>query len=108
MSEKPKKKPRHQLIEVDLPKGRKIKMYFGTKVAEALEDVTEDMTLYKGVRLSQLLEAVYDQGMKDGVRRVFEEVDGIKSKIPHKNPGKPKKFHRKHRSVKNLSSQRNK
>ncbi|QPC31691.1 hypothetical protein IS481_00445 [Caldimonas thermodepolymerans] len=53
------------------------------------------MTLYHGVRLSQVLEAVYTQGKKDGARTAFEELDKkireVHKAVPHKNPGKPKK-----------------
>ena len=88
-------KPKHQLIKVSLPKTGEIKMYFSPKVAHALQEVTEDMTVYTGVRLGTLLEAVYSQGLKDGARRAFEEVEkgflSAQKSIPHKNPGKPKK-----------------
>ena len=66
-------------------------MYFGSKISNAFKEVTEDMPIYKGVRLWQFLEAVYDQGLKDGARRVFEEVDKLRPSILHKNPGRPRK-----------------
>lgn len=68
-----------------------VPVYFGTRVAQALREVTVDMNLYKGVRLGQLLEAVYLQGKKDGARHVKESFEGMMKKIPHQNPGKPKK-----------------
>ena len=36
-------------------------------------------------------EAVYKQGRKDGAREVFEQMDGLKPRIPYRNPGHPKK-----------------
>lgn len=57
-------------------------------------EITEDMSLYNGVRLSQVLEAVYAQGQKDGARNAIENLqEGIANtieKISHRNPGKPK------------------
>lgn len=89
------KKPRYQLTKVNLPDSGEVKMYFSPKVSHALTEVTEDMSIYKGVRLGTLLEAAYSQGLKDGARRVFEEVDSslkaVQKSIPHQNPGRPKK-----------------
>lgn len=84
------KKPRVVKTLVPLPQGT-VPVYFGKHVAEALHEVTVDMTLYKGVRLGQLLQAVYDQGSKDGARNVKESFDKMMKAIPHRNPGKPKK-----------------
>lgn len=87
--------PRHSLTKVKLPKSGEIRMYFSPRVASALQEVTEDMTLYMGVRLGTLLEAVYSQGLKDGARKAFAEVEkgfaSAQKLIPHKNPGKPAK-----------------
>ena len=49
------------------------------------------LKLYHGVKLSQIAEAVYKQGRKDGAREVFEQMDGLKPRIPYRNPGHPKK-----------------
>lgn len=68
-----------------------IPVYMGTRVSKALQEVTMDMDLYKGVRLAELLEAVYDQGRKDGARYVRDSFDQMMQIIPHKNPGKPKR-----------------
>ena len=45
-----------------------IVVYAGKRVSDALKEVTEDLTLYKGARLLHVLEAVYTQGRKDGAR----------------------------------------
>ncbi len=92
--EKPKGKPR--VVKNIIPLGSKeVAVYATPRVAKALEDVTEDMTLYHGVRLAQVMEAMYEQGKKDGAREAFSELDDklkeVKKAIPHRNPGKPKK-----------------
>jgi hypothetical protein len=84
------KKPRVVKILVPLPNGQ-VPVYFGTRIAQALHEVTVDMTLYKGVRLGELLQAVYEQGKKDGARQVRDSFERMMKQIPHKNPGQPKK-----------------
>lgn len=87
-------KPRN--IKNVIPLGSEdVAVYASPKVSRALEEITEDMTVYHGVRLTQVLEAVYNQGQKDGARGAFAEldkrVDEAKKIIPHRNPGQPKK-----------------
>jgi hypothetical protein len=82
--------PRVVKTLVPLPSGT-IAVYFGTRVASALKEVTVDMNLYKGVRLGELIEAVYLQGRKDGAREVKTSFDALMKTIPYRNPGKPKK-----------------
>lgn len=79
--------------EVDLPKLGKIPVYAGVKVGRALEEVTEDMDLYHGVRLSQVMEAIYEQGRRDGRAQVFDAADELKKRpdLPHRTPGRPRK-----------------
>jgi len=86
---------RYSITKVPL-KGKKVaKVYASPKVGEALKEVLEDMTLYKGVRLSQVLDAIYAQGKKDGARDAFDELDrkvaDVKKAIPHRTPGRPRK-----------------
>ncbi len=68
--------------------------YTSPRLADALEELADDMTLYQGVRFSQILETVYQQGKKDGAREVFEELEAsfteAKRAIPHRRPGRPK------------------
>ncbi len=72
-----------------------VTVYASPKVSHALDVVTKDMTLYEGVKLVQLLEAIYLQGKKDGARAAFETVNTkfleAGKLVPHKNPGQPKK-----------------
>jgi hypothetical protein len=71
--------------------GQPIPIYAGRSVSEAFEVLSKDLTLYSGVRLTQFLEALYEQGKKDGARAVFDKVDVLKDAISHRNPGQPKK-----------------
>ena len=68
-----------------------IPVYASPIIAETFKEVSFDMTLYKGVKLFQLLEAIYIQGKKDGARDVFSQVDVLKGQISHRNPGQPRK-----------------
>lgn len=91
---KPKGKPRNVKNVISLG-SKDVAIYATPRVAKALEEVTENMTLYNGVRLAQVMEAMYEQGKKDGAREAFSELDDklkeVKQAIPHRNPGKPKK-----------------
>jgi hypothetical protein len=91
MAINPPKKPRYVLTVLPLAGNKKISVYAGRQIREALLEVSSRMTIYKGVRLSQLLEAFYIQGKKDGARSVFDKVDGLKGQISHRNPGAPAK-----------------
>jgi hypothetical protein len=84
-------KPRCVRTDIIISSKQTISVYAGVRVGTALQEVTADMDLYKGVRLVQLLEAVYQQGTKDGARNVRDSFDKMMGKIPHKNPGQPKK-----------------
>ncbi|QRY31153.1 hypothetical protein JVX96_24215 [Variovorax sp. PDNC026] len=90
----PKKAARTQKNMLDLGK-QKVAVYASPKIAHAMKELTEDMSLYEGVRFTQILEAVYKQGNKDGARNAFEQIHaGVKAAekaVPHQNPGKPKK-----------------
>ena len=83
-------------IAVPIPfKKEEIRVYASPRIAHAFKEVTMEMNLYKGVRLLQLLEAVYIQGKKDGARSAFRTIDTqiteAKKEVPHKNPGRPRK-----------------
>lgn len=58
---------------------------------EAFEIVSKDMTLYAGVRLTQLMEAIYEQGKKDGRRHAVETIHAASETLSYRNPGQPKK-----------------
>jgi hypothetical protein len=90
MSSDTPKKPRTVRTNITLL-DTSVAVYAGTKVSEALKEVTFDMDIYKGVRLSQVMDALYQQGKKDGARDVFDRVDAVKKEVKHRNPGQPKK-----------------
>ena len=87
---KKNKSPRYVKTLVPLSKGT-VPVYAGVRVAHALHEVTAEMDLYRGVRLGQLLEAVYQQGKKDGAREVRDSFEKMMKQIPHLNPGQPRK-----------------
>lgn len=59
------------------------------RVVKAANELLQDMTVYQFARFTQVLEAVYKHGKKEGARQVFEEIDGLKGGIPHALPGRP-------------------
>lgn len=75
--------------------GDRIAVYASPELSSAFASVTKGMTLFKGVKLAQLLEAVYEQGKKDGARAAFNTVAGkiseARTLVPHDNPGTRKK-----------------
>lgn len=80
-------------IPVDLPKLGDVPVYANARVADALEELSADMGLYHGVRLGQVMEALYEQGRIDGRREVFTGVEQLKQRpeLRHRNPGRPRK-----------------
>lgn len=70
--------------------GRDIAVYAGVKVGRALEEITKEMTLFHGVKLAQVLEAVYEQGLKDGRGEVMKALDAVQNDkaLKWRNPGR--------------------
>jgi hypothetical protein len=92
---KSKKLPKWTKIDVELPKAGKLTLYAGSKVSSALHEVTTELDLYQGVRLSEVMEAIYEQGLKNGRREVIEQFDHqIMKKVNYLPPGRPKKSKR--------------
>lgn len=90
----------YRTIRLELPRSKDIvAIHTSARVADALQEITRDATLYDGVRLAQVTEAVYVQGRKDGARETFERIDlslnAVKTEIPHRPPGRPKSPARK-------------
>ena len=83
-------KPKYIRTNITLLK-MTIPVYASPIIAETFKEVSLEMNLYKGVKLFQLLESIYIQGKKDGARDVFSEVDVLKGRISHRNPGQPRK-----------------
>lgn len=89
-----KNPPNYKRLEVALST-RPLILYASQKVAAALHEVNIlDKTIYEGVRLGQVMEAVYEQGLKDGRREVIEKIDAIKRQTNYLPPGRPKKSSR--------------
>jgi hypothetical protein len=69
---------------------RRLKLFTSRRVANAAREVTEKLdTLYYGVRLGMLLEAVYERGKIEGRGEVFRKLDGLKATVRHRLPGRP-------------------
>lgn len=87
-----RKRRGYRTIKVQLSKSD-LTLYGGAKLMDAVQAITKDMTLYQGVKFGQILEAVYDQGKKDGAREAFLQTEKsfkqAKRAIPHKRPGRP-------------------
>lgn len=86
----------YRTITLDLPASEtQVPVRASARVADALAEVSADMSLYHGVKLLQVLEAVYAQGQKDGARTAFETIDArmleAKEAVPHRSVGRPRK-----------------
>lgn len=70
--------------------GREIAVYAGVKIGKALDEITKEMTLFHGVKLAQVLEAVYEQGLKDGRGEVMKALDAVQNDktLKWRNPGR--------------------
>lgn len=85
-----KHKPKYKKFDIQLAEGP-LTLYASPTVLNALDEVTTNMTLYKGVRLAQVLKAAYEQGRKDGRREMIEQFDDIKKNTNYLPPGRPRK-----------------
>jgi hypothetical protein len=85
-----KGKARFRKITVQLG-SREVTVYANTRVLDALSQFASAATLYEGVKLQQLFEAFYDQGLKDGRREVIEKLELMKGSFKYLPPGRPGK-----------------
>ena len=78
--------------KLDLPKLGTVNVYAGVRVGRALDEVQQDLSLYQGVKLLQVIEAVYEQGRRDGRAQVFAAVGELEERkdLQHRRPGRPK------------------
>jgi len=83
------KKPRYVKTIVPI-QGSNVEIFAGIRVAHALKEL-QNLDIYQGAKLIDLVEAAYDQGKKDGARTVRDAFDKVIEGIPHKNPGRPGK-----------------
>jgi len=70
-------------------KKKQLKLYTSQRVKSAADELLQDMNVYKFARLTQVLDAVYEHGKKEGSRHVFDALEKVKSTIPHRLPGRP-------------------
>lgn len=88
------KKARYTKITLPLQSSN-ISLYAGSRIADAARHLAQDLNTYDGIKYVQILEAVYNQGKKDGAADAFEVVTKnmkrAQDAVPHKNPGRPKK-----------------
>ena len=85
-----KNKPKYKKLDVNLPSGT-LTLYAGAAILDALTEVTTDMTLYKGVKLAQVMKAVYEQGQKDGRKEIIDSFKAIEERANYLPPGRPRK-----------------
>lgn len=84
----------YRTIKLELSTKTTASVYTSPRIAGALKDMYDKSSVYEGVKLLQILEAVYVQGRKDGARAVFEGLDArvseVKRLVPHQRPGRPR------------------
>jgi hypothetical protein len=71
--------------------GRDVAILMSPRRADTLERIVGEMKTFDGVKLLDIMEAVYVQGRKDGAAAVFEGIEDVRKAIPHKRPGRPRK-----------------
>ncbi len=49
-------------------------IYASQQVSDAVRDIAASVSLYEAARITQIVEAAYLQGVRDGVRQTFEVV----------------------------------
>lgn len=86
----------YRTISLRLTKsGDTVPVRASARIADALNEISSGMDLYRGVRLLQILEAIYIQGKKDGARDAFAAIDrstqAVKKEIPHRSVGRPRR-----------------
>jgi hypothetical protein len=88
----------YQTIKLELREGETLSVYTSARIADAMKEITANASLYEGVRLTQILEAMYKQGLKDGRREAFDQLDRrlaeAKRQLPHRRPGRPRRTRR--------------
>lgn len=81
---------KYNKLDVELASGP-LTLYASPKILSALNEVTTNMTLYKGVRLAEVMGAVYEQGLRDGRRDVIERFATIEKAMKYLPSGQLKK-----------------
>ena len=81
---------KYKKFDIQLTQGP-LTLYASPKILAALQEVTDDMTVYSGVRLAEVFKAVYNQGLKDGRKEVIDAFSKSTSGMKYLPPGQPKK-----------------
>jgi hypothetical protein len=82
---------KYKKTSLRLSSGEIVHIYASPKIGSALKELTDDMNLYEGVRLFEVISAAYEQGLKNGRREVIEKLEKIKLQTKYLPPGQPKK-----------------
>jgi hypothetical protein len=86
-----KNKAKYIKIEYKLPSIGAVVLYNSPSIKNALEHITEDMTIYGTVKLGMVLEAMFEAGAKAGRAEVVSKLKQIESETNYLPPGKPAK-----------------
>lgn len=85
----------YRTIKLDGAKKGEIAVLASPRTADALEEIVKNADLYDGVKLTQIMEAVYVQGHKDGARQAIEQLEAelttVRKKLAPRRPGRPKR-----------------
>ncbi|MET0601669.1 MAG: hypothetical protein ABW167_06735 [Baekduia sp.] len=85
----------YRTIKFPGKKGKEIAVLASARTADALAEIVQNADLYDGVKLTQIMDAVYAQGRKDGAReaigKVETELKAVQRQLAPRRPGRPKK-----------------
>ena len=88
------KKPKYKRHDIELPNSGKIALYASPKHSVAIENIKE-MAAFEGIKMLDLMDAFYQQGLKHGRKEVIEQFEQsqleIISTLNYLPPGQPKK-----------------
>ena len=88
------KKPKYKRHDIELPNSGKIALYASPKHSVAIEAIKE-MAAFEGIKMLDLMDAFYQQGLKHGRKEVVEQFEQsqqmIISTLNYLPPGQPKK-----------------
>jgi hypothetical protein len=85
----------YRTIKFPGKKNTEIAVLASPRTADALAEIVANADVYDGVKLTQIMEAVYAQGHKDGAREAIDELDtelqAVQKRLAPRRPGRPKK-----------------
>lgn len=83
--------------DVALPSFGVVPVYASARVGRAIDEVSGELDLYHGVRLLEIMEAMYVQGLTNGRAEVFaaqeEQARELRARadLQHRNAGRPRR-----------------